>query len=247
MGNCIRHESRVTWTGDDWGSPASERLFASDKRDVGLYDKGERKSEIEEEKLLGEKGSVSSTTREVKIKITKKQLEELLERVDVQGLAVEQVLAQFMNVSHDQQHRPWRPALQSIPELSKEKGKYKIRMGNCVSHESPVTWAGDNWGSPASERLFASDKRHDRLYDKGMSTSEIEEEKLLGEKGSVSSSAKEVKIKITKKQLEELLEKADVQGVSVEQVLAQFMNVSHDQQHRSWRPALQSIPEINGV
>ncbi|KAF8414089.1 hypothetical protein HHK36_002088 [Tetracentron sinense] len=108
-----------------------------------------------------------------------------------------------------------------------------------------MTWAGDDWGSPAPER------RDTRDGEKSQRTLEIEEEKLLGEKGScVSSSITEVKIKITKKQLEELLGKVDVQGLSVQQVLAQLMNVSdqYDQtQHRSWRPALQSIPEVSEV
>lgn len=61
------------------------------------------------------------------------------------------------------------------------------------------------------------------------------------------SGTTEVKIKITKKQLEELLGKMDVKELSVQQVLAQLINVSHSYEthHRSWRPALQSIPEVN--
>ncbi|GAV72930.1 DUF4228 domain-containing protein [Cephalotus follicularis] len=88
------------------------------------------KNMINEEDLGDHKGSdhvTSSTTTttttttkvtEVKIKITKKQLEELLSRVDMKQVSVEQVLAQLINVSDrcEIQQRCWRPALQSIPE-----------------------------------------------------------------------------------------------------------------------------------
>ncbi|KAE8680217.1 LRR receptor-like serine/threonine-protein kinase GSO1-like [Hibiscus syriacus] len=63
----------------------------------------------------------SSATHEVKVKITRKQLVELLGRVDLKELSVQQVLAQLINVSHqyDQAYqRSWRPTLQSIPEVN---------------------------------------------------------------------------------------------------------------------------------
>ncbi|GJT58917.1 hypothetical protein Tco_1002450 [Tanacetum coccineum] len=55
----------------------------------------------------------------------------------------------------------------------------------------------------------------------------------------------EIKIKISKKQLEEVLGKTDVQGLTIEQVLAQLMSVSErfESHEHSWRPGLQSIPE----
>uniref|UniRef100_A0A0V0H4C8 Putative ovule protein n=1 Tax=Solanum chacoense TaxID=4108 RepID=A0A0V0H4C8_SOLCH len=83
-------------------------------------------------------------------------------------------------------------------------------------------------------------------------TVNLEDELLLMEenKDCIHSSAsltKEVKIKITKKQLSELMGKADVQGLSVHQLLKQLMNVTEslELRQRSWRPALQSIPEVN--
>lgn len=87
MGNCLRREgfaaAEEEWEWED---------FAAEKFSYG----GGRKA-----------------TREVKIKITKKQLEELVGKVEVKELRVEQVLAQFINQSLE---RPWKPALQSIPE-----------------------------------------------------------------------------------------------------------------------------------
>lgn len=120
-------------------------------------------------------------------------------------------------------------------------------MGNCLRHQSAVHWAGDEWGSPVPDQFFCSNTRHD-IREKA----DIEEEGLLGDNNrgltssSSTTSSKEVKIKITKKQLEELLGRVDIKELSVQQVLAQLMNVSgdrHETHPRSWSPNLQSIPE----
>ncbi|KAK3199676.1 hypothetical protein Dsin_023091 [Dipteronia sinensis] len=139
-------------------------------------------------------------------------------------------------------------------------------MGNCLHHRSSssssssIHWGGDNWGSSA-----ISD--HDRDYDhkgmkleakKGCLAGDISDPDNVktGDGGGgfrVSSSTKvtttrtEVKIKISKKQLEKLLGRAELKQLSVQQVLAQLMNVSdqYETNQRSWRPALQSIPEVN--
>lgn len=65
---------------------------------------------------------------------------------------------------------------------------------------------------------------------------------------STTTTSTTVKIKITKKQLKELLGKAEVKGLSLQQILSQLMNASSDHrsyepQQQSWRPNLQSIPE----
>ncbi|XP_022717675.1 uncharacterized protein LOC111276131 [Durio zibethinus] len=123
-------------------------------------------------------------------------------------------------------------------------------MGNCLKHQSSTKWAGDDWRTHAAnddddEGFFA---RRDTFEYKGMMN--IEEKGLLGshQNGFTTSSATathEVKVKITKKQLEELLGRVDVKELSVQQVLAQLINVSnqYEANQRSWRPALQSIPE----
>ncbi|QCD78319.1 uncharacterized protein LOC114188839 [Vigna unguiculata] len=93
MGNCLKSQSSCRYDSDD----DEDWDFSADK---------------------GSFGAVSATTMEVKIKISKKQLEELLSKVDVRDLKVEQVLSQLMDHSGGFQalQRPWRPALQSIPE-----------------------------------------------------------------------------------------------------------------------------------
>lgn len=118
-------------------------------------------------------------------------------------------------------------------------------MGNCLRHESSMTWAGEDWGSPASDNFFPASKpeRHDMDKDE----EDDEEERSFGSYSTTGSGrSTEVKIKITKKQLEELLGSADVKDMSMQQVLEQLIGVSDgfDQTNqRSWRPALQSIPE----
>ncbi|KAE9614793.1 hypothetical protein Lal_00036006 [Lupinus albus] len=92
MGNCIRHQSS---TAEDGGSSSP----TNDKR------RRRRRA-----------------TSEVKIKITKKQLEELLVKMEMKELRVEQVLGELMEMTHksgyNSLHQPWKPALQSIPEVN---------------------------------------------------------------------------------------------------------------------------------
>ncbi|XP_059440490.1 uncharacterized protein LOC132172945 [Corylus avellana] len=125
MGNCLRRQSgsSVVWAGDDWGSLTSKNSFEDDDDDNACN--------VERHRLLGvETGafslSSSSTntstagTREVKITITKKELEELVGRADMQGLSTKQILSRLMDSAdrYDEHQRPWRPALQSIPEVN---------------------------------------------------------------------------------------------------------------------------------
>ncbi|KAH7843488.1 hypothetical protein Vadar_017178 [Vaccinium darrowii] len=101
-----------------------------------------------------------------------------------------------------------------------------------------MQWAGEDWSSPEPEHLFS-----------GYESQPISKNNKPDVSSSAASAEKttEVKIKITKKQLEELLGKVEVQGLSVHQLLDQLMNASDrfEAHKRSWRPALQSIPEIN--
>lgn len=68
-----------------------------------------------------EDGELSS--RVVKIKITRKQLQELLRRADTQGLLAPHhaLLADVVSrgvVGHARRSRKWRPRLQRIPEVA---------------------------------------------------------------------------------------------------------------------------------
>ncbi|KAF5177431.1 hypothetical protein FRX31_032984 [Thalictrum thalictroides] len=114
MGNCLRHKSSSSWKEDD----ISTSSFSVTSKD-GLLDKAERNSVVEEDQsLIDDQTKVPASSTAVKIKITKKQLEELLGRADVQSLSIEQVLTQLINISDiESQAQPWKPVLQSIPEM----------------------------------------------------------------------------------------------------------------------------------
>ncbi|XP_017979203.1 PREDICTED: uncharacterized protein LOC18597142 [Theobroma cacao] len=117
MGNCLRH-GKASWDDDDWGSLASTHRQEDDD--------GEVINITEKESLLGAKrvaslSSSSPSAREVKITISKKELEQLVRKVDMQGLTLEQVLVSMVkggDVYELEHHRPWKPVLQSIPEVN---------------------------------------------------------------------------------------------------------------------------------
>lgn len=111
MGNCLRHDSKVHWGGEDW-TPA----LMTDNEKSAMNKEDEKKDEY----------SASSKVREVKVKITKKQLEELLGKMNMnnvqqqqQGFSAEQVLGQLVKVSvySETHNRSWTPRLKSIPEV----------------------------------------------------------------------------------------------------------------------------------
>ncbi|CAN4092116.1 unnamed protein product [Withania somnifera] len=84
-----------------------------------------------------------------------------------------------------------------------------------------------------------------------------QKEKLFSSSSSFSSSTinyREVKIRITKKELEKILAgKIDnMEEVTTEQLLSGFLNSNNNsfnfdniQRQQFWRPRLQSIPEVN--
>ncbi|KAK4764653.1 hypothetical protein SAY86_025743 [Trapa natans] len=119
-------------------------------------------------------------------------------------------------------------------------------MGNFCPRESPssMVWAGD-------DRELSAMENHD------MQPPQLHQKMLLG---NLSSSPKrlqprggsttEVKIKITKKELNEFLRKAEAQNLSSEQILIGIIEassgcytVNHHVHH--WKPELTSIPEVN--
>ncbi|KAI3686227.1 hypothetical protein L1987_79901 [Smallanthus sonchifolius] len=108
MGNCVRKDSGKQRAGDYWDSPAEKSLLS-----------GEPHREIGKRGVARDEDSGKRPTKEVKIKITKKQLEELLGMKEMQGLTLEQVLTRLINGGDgvfQSSQRSWRPALQSIPE-----------------------------------------------------------------------------------------------------------------------------------
>jgi len=114
MGNCLKPQRAAVWAdGDEW---EEEELAA-----------GSNKA-----KAAAEAKTVDRV--EVKIRVTKRQLQELLEKAGGRGgckakaRRAEEVLAELMTsgrVCYHQQHEEmrghWRPALCSIPESAAEE------------------------------------------------------------------------------------------------------------------------------
>lgn len=114
MGNCIGCESTVSWADDDeeWGRPE----HGSHRREAPL-------GEEEEGELMKRSSDVVSAdgaSTEVRIKISKKKLEELLRYSDAQGLPLHQLLARLLSGADHAAgagRRCWQPSLESITEL----------------------------------------------------------------------------------------------------------------------------------
>ncbi|KAE8659756.1 F11F12.2-like protein [Hibiscus syriacus] len=114
MGNCIRREKSFLADDEHWGSLESTRMDGDTDGEMNITEK-------EKEKLVC--GKRDAKTREVKIIISKAELEHLMQKVDVQGLTLEQVLlARMVKSGGDvfvfDQPRSWKPVLQSIPEVN---------------------------------------------------------------------------------------------------------------------------------
>ncbi|KAM1793306.1 hypothetical protein ACFX12_037061 [Malus domestica] len=137
MGNCLRCDSAMVWAGDDNWIDVSQ-LQPNDKS-AHNPEKHRLLAELRSYSASGASTSSFSTSTssiggdQVKIKISKKELEELVVKGggNMQGLSsVEQLLTWVMingRDGHDlyydgrdemNRQRPWRPVLQSIPEVN---------------------------------------------------------------------------------------------------------------------------------
>ena len=119
MGNCLERSRRGSCRGGGAAAHYSKTSAVWVEEEVG------RKEEEEEEARKGE--SAPAATTEVKIRITRKQLEELLRRVEDSkesgdGVPARDVVSELLIVastSSNFRHREegqWRPSLQNIPE-----------------------------------------------------------------------------------------------------------------------------------
>ncbi|PKU78152.1 hypothetical protein MA16_Dca012272 [Dendrobium catenatum] len=104
-------------------------------------------------------------------------------------------------------------------------------MGNC-SLRPPVTWVDDELDDDPDDEL------DDELNDgkKG-------EKSATRPRARIASSATKVRIKINKKQLEELLSRAQVKSLSILDLMSIGQVSFEEIQMHYWRPALQSISE----
>ncbi|RDX60951.1 hypothetical protein CR513_60867, partial [Mucuna pruriens] len=132
-------------------------------------------------------------------------------------------------------------------------------MGNCCKPASSMEWGGENWSSLTSKKSTCSSKVFDEAHghDRGLSLGKVKKEKLMamGALRAYSNANGKVKIRISKKELAELLEnqqqvnKKQVRRASAEQVLLRLINArDHDVRHHGlWRPVLETIPEVGSL
>ncbi|CAI0468295.1 unnamed protein product [Linum tenue] len=119
MGNCCRKSvsSTAVWADDDW------ETLGDDNHKMVLFDADAGEDHHGVVGVSG--GGAAASGREVKIKVSRRELEELMSRVEMQGLSSEQILARLISsagaaglfADEDDHHRHWRPVLQSIPEV----------------------------------------------------------------------------------------------------------------------------------
>ncbi|CAI0468294.1 unnamed protein product [Linum tenue] len=128
-------------------------------------------------------------------------------------------------------------------------------MGNCCrkSVSSTAVWADDDWETLGDDNhkmvLFDADAGEDHHGVVGVSGGGGEGD---DDDSSSSASGREVKIKVSRRELEELMSRVEMQGLSSEQILARLISsagaaglfADEDDHHRHWRPVLQSIPEV---
>ncbi|RDY12275.1 hypothetical protein CR513_02955, partial [Mucuna pruriens] len=237
MGNCCKPASSMEWDGEDWSFLTSKKTSSSK-----VFDEAHGKVQKEKLMAMGAQRASSGANGKVKIRISKKELAELLEnqqqvnKKQVGRASAEQVLLRLINArDNDARHRLWRPVLETIPEASS------------------MEWDGEDWSFLTSKKTSSSkvfDEAHGHGHVHGLSLGKVHKEMLMGALRASPDANGKVKIKISKKELAELLEnqqqvnKKQVGRASAEQVLLRLINArDHDARHRLWRPVLETIPE----
>ncbi|KAG5011250.1 hypothetical protein JHK87_019765 [Glycine soja] len=257
MGNCCEPTSSTGWDGEDWSDLTTSKKTRSNK----VFDETLAHGKVQKkEKLMGPlRASPDANGKATDIRISKKELAELLEKQQVHvnnkkqvgRASSEQVLLRLIKARrhHDSRHGFWRPDLESIPEIA----SICESMGNCCKPASSMEWDGEDWSDLTSKKTRSSkvfEEAHTHGHGHWLNLGKVQKEKLM-EALRVSPNANgKVKIKISKKELAELLEKQQhvnkkqVGRASAEQVLLRLINArDHDARHRLWRPELESIPE----
>ncbi|KAJ0960037.1 hypothetical protein J5N97_000205 [Dioscorea zingiberensis] len=117
MGNCLKLRPVRTWVDDeDWDFADLSNSIKQNKK--------EKKAKAGRKMMTGGKQrTVVTSSIKLKIKLTKKQFEDLMQLVEMHGLQIEQALTHFINKSNvvtirefGSQIAPWNPVLQCIPE-----------------------------------------------------------------------------------------------------------------------------------
>lgn len=104
-------------------------------------------------------------------------------------------------------------------------------------------WAGEDWDDFISQD---EDHHHHRHSSKKTSTKASKTVTIKRESKSCDPSHHEIiKIRLTKKQLQDLLSKVNVHDLTGYAAPDLDRKTEDANQHRLWKPVLQSIPEVN--
>jgi len=117
----------MEWDGEDWSDLTSKKTRSRKVFDEAHgHGHGLRLGKVQKEKLMGSLRASPDANGKVKIKISKKEFEELLlkqekhvnNKKQLGRASAEQVLLRLINArDNDARHRFWTPVLESIPEL----------------------------------------------------------------------------------------------------------------------------------
>ena len=116
-----------------------------------------------------------------------------------------------------------------------------------------MEWDGEDWSDLTTSKKTISSKVFDETHanaDHGheLSLGKVQKEKFMGAlRASLDANYGKAKIKISKKELEEV-NKKQVGRASAEQVLVRLIKARHqynDSRQGLWMPMLESIPEVS--
>ncbi|KAJ0232196.1 hypothetical protein HA466_0292870 [Hirschfeldia incana] len=110
MGNCLRHESETHWSGEDWDDDFITEH--EEAQDLHHHQDSSNTTSIKSSKTVILTQDNKSSHHEIKIRLTKKQLQDLLNQVNVHDLT-----GSDRKTEEGHHHRLWTPVLHSIPEV----------------------------------------------------------------------------------------------------------------------------------
>ncbi|XP_074566887.1 uncharacterized protein LOC141823498 [Curcuma longa] len=123
-------------------------------------------------------------------------------------------------------------------------------MGNCIEVQKPILWVDDDYDDADDMEAAAESSAYSRAAKPKAAEAILPTSAAGCKEGATAVASTEIKIKMSKKQLQELLRQVEEQGLPLQKLLADLLvvreicldnrDVTKD---AHWRPNLQSIPE----
>ncbi|KAG6537495.1 uncharacterized protein LOC122003590 [Zingiber officinale] len=122
-------------------------------------------------------------------------------------------------------------------------------MGNCIELQKPILWVDDDYDD-ADDMEAAAESPAYRRAAKPKAAEVIPTSAAGCKERATAVASTEIKIKMSKKQLQELLRQVEEQGLPLQKLMADLLVVQEIclenrdvTKDAHWRPNLQSIPE----